>query len=187
MAPEYAYHGQFSIKSDVFSFGVLILEIISGQKNNCFRDRENTEDLLSFVSIYISTKVQKPTFFFLIHINIIWIDGGTYVLQAWKNWRDGTPENVIDTIVLSSGSRTEMIRCIHIGLLCVQENAADRPTMASVVLMLNSFSLTLSLPTRPAFFLQSNNISSNENHSPTAPLQANSSQNGASISDIYPR
>ena len=30
MAPEYAMHGQFSVKSDVFSFGVLILEIVSG-------------------------------------------------------------------------------------------------------------------------------------------------------------
>ena len=32
MAPEYAMFGKFSIKSDVFSFGVLILEIISSQK-----------------------------------------------------------------------------------------------------------------------------------------------------------
>uniref|UniRef100_A0A5B7BSI8 Cysteine-rich receptor-like protein kinase 29 n=1 Tax=Davidia involucrata TaxID=16924 RepID=A0A5B7BSI8_DAVIN len=48
MAPEYAMHGQFSVKSDVFSFGVLVLEIISGQKNNCFRNGENVEDLLSY-------------------------------------------------------------------------------------------------------------------------------------------
>ena len=50
MAPEYAMHGRFSIKSDVFSFGVLILEIVSGQRNNCFRNEENMEDLLSNVS-----------------------------------------------------------------------------------------------------------------------------------------
>ncbi|KAK2991022.1 hypothetical protein RJ640_005504 [Escallonia rubra] len=49
MAPEYAMHGQFSVKSDVFSFGVLVLEIISGQKNNCFGNGENVEDLLSYV------------------------------------------------------------------------------------------------------------------------------------------
>ncbi|KAG8382558.1 hypothetical protein BUALT_Bualt05G0089900 [Buddleja alternifolia] len=48
MAPEYAMHGQFSVKSDVFSFGVLVLEIISGQKNNRFRNGENLEDMLSF-------------------------------------------------------------------------------------------------------------------------------------------
>ncbi|KAK3187703.1 hypothetical protein Dsin_027264 [Dipteronia sinensis] len=50
MAPEYAMHGQFSVKSDVFSFGVLILELISGQKNTCFRNGEGVEDLLSCVS-----------------------------------------------------------------------------------------------------------------------------------------
>jgi serine/threonine protein kinase len=48
MAPEYAMHGQFSVKSDVFSFGVLILEIISGYKNSCIG--ESMEYLLSFVS-----------------------------------------------------------------------------------------------------------------------------------------
>lgn len=47
MAPEYVMHGQFSVKSDVFSFGVLVLEIISGQKNNSFRDGENREDFLT--------------------------------------------------------------------------------------------------------------------------------------------
>ena len=50
MAPEYAMHGRFSIKSDVFSFGVLILEIVSGQRNNCFRNGKDVEDLLSNVS-----------------------------------------------------------------------------------------------------------------------------------------
>jgi len=53
MAPEYAMHGQFSVKSDVFSFGVLLLEIVSGQKNNCFKNGENVEDLLSYVSTII--------------------------------------------------------------------------------------------------------------------------------------
>ena len=43
-------HGQFSVKSDVFSFGVLVLEMVSGQRNNCFRNGENVEDLLSYVS-----------------------------------------------------------------------------------------------------------------------------------------
>ena len=36
MSPEYAGHGQFSIKSDVFSFGVLVLEIVSGKRNQRF-------------------------------------------------------------------------------------------------------------------------------------------------------
>ncbi|XP_050944589.1 cysteine-rich receptor-like protein kinase 10 isoform X1 [Cucumis melo] len=50
MAPEYVFHGQFSPKSDVFSFGVLILEIISGQENTnfCIDNGEQDIDLLNF-------------------------------------------------------------------------------------------------------------------------------------------
>ena len=62
MAPEYAMHGQFSVKSDVFSFGVLLLEIVSGQKNNCFRNGEHVEDLLSYVSkITICSSIEGKT------------------------------------------------------------------------------------------------------------------------------
>ena len=53
MAPEYAMHGQFSVKSDVFSFGVLVLEIVTGHKNHSFQNGMMTEDLLSHVSIEI--------------------------------------------------------------------------------------------------------------------------------------
>ena len=52
MAPEYAQRGQFSVKSDVFSFGVLVLEIVSGQKVKNFPRGEKVESLLSYVSIY---------------------------------------------------------------------------------------------------------------------------------------
>ena len=54
MAPEYAMHENFSVKLDVYSFGVLILEIVSGQKNTCSGNGKNAEDLISFVSMNIS-------------------------------------------------------------------------------------------------------------------------------------
>ncbi|GLT83187.1 hypothetical protein SLE2022_014920 [Rubroshorea leprosula] len=123
MTPKYAMHEQFLIKSDVYNFGVLLLEIVSGKKNSCFGNGENVKDLVSY---------------------------------AWKNWREGTGINLIDP-TLKNGSRAEMMRCIHIGLLCVQENVVDRrPTMATVVLMLNSNSTTLPIPSQPAFFMHSN-------------------------------
>ena len=56
MPPEYAMRGKFSIKSDIYSFGVLIIEIISSKKNNNFYESDCAEDLLTYVStkhIYI--------------------------------------------------------------------------------------------------------------------------------------
>lgn len=54
MAPEYAIHGYLSVKTDVFSFGVLLLEIVSGRKNNERHLGEEKADLLSYVSCLIS-------------------------------------------------------------------------------------------------------------------------------------
>ena len=53
MAPEYAMHGQFSEKSDIFSFGVLVLEVVSGQKNSCIRHGDFVEDLLRFLLFWL--------------------------------------------------------------------------------------------------------------------------------------
>ncbi|KAJ6890438.1 hypothetical protein NC651_024060 [Populus alba x Populus x berolinensis] len=49
----------------------------------------------------------------------------------------------------------DVMRCLHIGLLCVQENVSSRPTMAVIVPMLNSHSWSLPSPSRPAFLLDS--------------------------------
>ena len=43
------------------------------------------------------------------------------------------------------------MRCIHIGLPCVQESVINRPTMTMIVLILNSYSITLPVPSQPAF------------------------------------
>ena len=50
MPPEYAVDGLFSIKSDVFSFGVLVLEILSGKKNRGFVHQDHSHNLLGHVS-----------------------------------------------------------------------------------------------------------------------------------------
>lgn len=54
MSPEYAMFGQFSEKSDVFSFGVIILEIIFGKRNiNSYESQHAVENIISCVSILI--------------------------------------------------------------------------------------------------------------------------------------
>jgi serine/threonine protein kinase len=50
MAPEYALRGNYSVKSDVFSFGVMVLEIVTGKKNNDSYLSQQSEDLLTLVS-----------------------------------------------------------------------------------------------------------------------------------------
>nr|POE92651.1 cysteine-rich receptor-like protein kinase 29 [Quercus suber] len=106
-------------------------------------------------------------------------------LQAWKNWRERTASHIIDP-TLRHSSIIEIMRCIHIGLLCVQERVTDRPTMAMIVLMLNSYSITLLVPSQLAFSMHSNFESdiSRSDHSNGSYVQHPA--NEASIIELYP-
>ncbi|KAL2349525.1 hypothetical protein Fmac_003525 [Flemingia macrophylla] len=74
---------------------------------------------------------------------------------AWQLWKEGAHLELVDPILRESCNQNEVIRSIHIGLLCVQEDPDDRPTMATIVLMLDSNTVTLPTPKRPAFFVHS--------------------------------
>ncbi|KAL0321172.1 UNVERIFIED_CONTAM: Receptor-like serine/threonine-protein kinase SD1-8 [Sesamum radiatum] len=115
MSPEYAMEGLFSVKSDVFAFGVLVLEIISGKKNTGFYGF----DCLSLLG------------------------------HAWNLWEHNRVLELIDpTLDVSSSSP---LRYIQIGLLCVQEDPADRPLISDVATMLNNEQTTLASPHHPAY------------------------------------
>ncbi|CAL4986942.1 unnamed protein product [Urochloa decumbens] len=119
MAPEYASQGIFSIKSDVFSFGVLMLEVVSGKRSSCFHGYGDFINLLG---------------------------------HAWQLWKDRLWLHLADPSLDTEYHSVDIMRCINIALLCVQENAADRPTMSEVVAMLSSKSMTLPEPKHPAYF-----------------------------------
>ncbi|KAG5049069.1 hypothetical protein JHK85_010172 [Glycine max] len=150
MAPEYAMEGLFSVKSDVFSFGVLLLEIISGKRSSKF---------------YLSDQ------------------GQSLLIYAWNLWCERKGLELMDPIIEKSCVRSEVLKCMHIGLLCVQEDAADRPKMSSVVHMLASDTVSLSVPTRPAFSV-GRAVTERECSSNTS---MHYSVNEATVSEVIPR
>ncbi|KAG2685204.1 hypothetical protein I3760_10G113400 [Carya illinoinensis] len=118
MSPEYAMQGRFSEKSDVFSFGVLLLEIVSGRRNASFYYDEQIASLLGF---------------------------------AWKMWETDNIAVLIDPVISEPCFKMEILRCIHVGLLCVQDFAKDRPSVHVAISMLKSEIIELPRPKQPVF------------------------------------
>ncbi|CAN0924208.1 G-type lectin S-receptor-like serine/threonine-protein kinase RKS1 [Linum grandiflorum] len=119
MAPEYAYSGKFSVKSDVFSFGAMLLEIVTGKKiNRGFTTQKDDHAALNLIG---------------------------YVWELWK------AERMRDIVDPSLQVSISIRRCIHIGLLCLEEDPIERPDMQTVVGMLNSETIPLPSVNRPAF------------------------------------
>ncbi|GAB4831010.1 hypothetical protein Ancab_005023 [Ancistrocladus abbreviatus] len=74
--------------------------------------------------------------------------------MAWRNWLEGTALNLVHATLLS-GPYNDILRCINIALLCVQENVQRRPNMSAIIPMLSSSSISLPAPSRPAFLMHS--------------------------------
>ncbi|KAH9754793.1 cysteine-rich receptor-like protein kinase 10 [Citrus sinensis] len=151
MAPEYALEGIISLKSDVFSFGVLLLEIISGKKNSGFYLSEHGQSLLTY---------------------------------TWKLWCKGEALELMDPVLKQSCVAAELLKFIHIGLLCVQEDPADRPNMSSVAVMLASDTVPLPQPSQPAFSAGRSIARSGQSSSSDSKI---CSVNEVTLSDVSPR
>ncbi|XP_034891793.2 G-type lectin S-receptor-like serine/threonine-protein kinase RKS1 [Populus alba] len=120
MSPEYVVYGNFSTKSDVFSFGVMLLEIVSGKKNNRFYQQNPPLTLIGYV---------------------------------WELWREDKALEIVDPSLNELYHPREALKCIQIGLLCVQEDVADRPSMLAVVFMLSN-ETEIPSPKQPAFLFR---------------------------------
>ncbi|CAL2253229.1 unnamed protein product [Prunus armeniaca] len=77
---------------------------------------------------------------------------------SWELWKEGRGLELMDPTLKDSCTEDQLLRCFHVGLLCVEENAADRPSMSDVVSMLTAETISLPLPTRPAFITRRNVI-----------------------------
>ncbi|KAK9714803.1 hypothetical protein RND81_06G121400 [Saponaria officinalis] len=119
MSPVYALEGHFSEKSDVFSFGVMLLEIVSGKRNHRFPDNESV-NLLTF---------------------------------AWNMWNQNDTILLTDPAILDQCTDRQIIKCIQVGLLCVQEFPEDRPDVPALISLLdNSDNIeNLPIPKQPGF------------------------------------
>lgn len=73
------------------------------------------------------------------------------LFQAWKLWNEGKIMSLVDPVISDSSHQVEVLRCIHVGLLCTQELAKDRPTALTTISMLNSEITDLPNPKKPAF------------------------------------
>ncbi|KAK9133687.1 hypothetical protein Scep_013215 [Stephania cephalantha] len=76
--------------------------------------------------------------------------------EAWNLWNEDRVAELIDEMFTDQdvSSRFSVLRCIHIGLLCVQQRPDDRPTMPTVVMMLGSATANLPQPKRPGFYYE---------------------------------
>ncbi|KAB5521780.1 hypothetical protein DKX38_026099 [Salix brachista] len=70
--------------------------------------------------------------------------------MAWELWKEGNQFELVDPALRDSCSEDQVLRCIHVGLLCVEDNVIDRPTMSDVLSMLTS-DAQLPLLKQPAF------------------------------------
>ncbi|XP_031123784.1 G-type lectin S-receptor-like serine/threonine-protein kinase At4g27290 [Ipomoea triloba] len=120
ISPEYAMNGVFSVKSDTFSFGVLLLEIVTGKRNREFSHSDHSLNLIS---------------------------------HAWKLYKENRALELIDECLAPSCDESQVLRSIHVGLLCVQQHPDDRPTMSSVISMLSNDN-TLPKVKEPGFFTE---------------------------------
>ncbi|KAG2248859.1 hypothetical protein Bca52824_088487 [Brassica carinata] len=121
------------------------------------------------------------------------IDGstGNLVTYVWRLWNNDSLLEFVDPVIGDNYDKYEVIRCVHIGLLCVQENPTDRPSMFTIFQMLTNTSITLPVPQPPGFFfrVRSENIPLAESFQPgpSTSMSIACSVNDATITCVSPR
>ncbi|KAI3937141.1 hypothetical protein MKX01_015356, partial [Papaver californicum] len=73
------------------------------------------------------------------------------LVLAWNLWNEGKVMEFADPSISNSFTLSEVSRCMHVGILCVQDSAIDRPDMSAVVRMLESETALRPAPRPPTF------------------------------------
>ncbi|XP_031505132.1 probable LRR receptor-like serine/threonine-protein kinase At1g56130 isoform X3 [Nymphaea colorata] len=123
LAPEYAMRGHLTEKADVYGFGVLALEIISG--------RPNADTSLDQKEIYL-------------------LEWCFTILQAWHLHENNSHLKLVDP-TLTVYDKEEALRVIRVALLCTQASASLRPRMSRAIAMLSGDIEVSAATSRPAY------------------------------------
>ncbi|XP_057743846.1 cysteine-rich receptor-like protein kinase 2 [Arachis stenosperma] len=128
-APEYAIYGHLSEKVDTYSYGIVVLEIISGQKSTEIVKNNNNDD-----------------------------DDHEYLIkQAWKLYEQGKHLELVDkNLDPNDYDAEEVKRVIEIALMCTQASPSKRPKMTQVVVLLTSKAQFENLQPSMPVFIESN-------------------------------
>ncbi|XP_050120295.1 cysteine-rich receptor-like protein kinase 2 isoform X1 [Malus sylvestris] len=160
MAPEYLAHGQLTEKADVYSFGVLILEIITGRQNNRSKSAEYSDGIVTITWKHFQAGTVEELY-----------DPNLMLQNCHDNVKD------------------EIFRVVQIGLLCTQESSSLRPTMSKALQMLTKKELHLPAPTNPPFIDEKTMELNDHGDDQCYPLNADGASSVASVShsSFYPR
>uniref|UniRef100_A0A0D6QS17 Chitin-binding type-1 domain-containing protein n=1 Tax=Araucaria cunninghamii TaxID=56994 RepID=A0A0D6QS17_ARACU len=156
-APECALHGQLTQKADVYSYGVVVLEIVSGKKCN-------------------DTGLPHP-----MDVLLQWV---------WSSYQNNEGGSIVDlrlhSQTMSENERRQILRVIHIALLCVQSSSVQRPSMSTVLSMLTSEGEILDVPGPPALlgFQPHHMVLSRP---PDLPTASSSTSHGSITLSLLPR
>ncbi|PHT42176.1 hypothetical protein CQW23_16201 [Capsicum baccatum] len=152
-APEYALRGELTEKADIYSFGVLVLEIINCRKNTDLSLPSEMQYLpeyvrcLHFIFRYVITMKQEKrlSVYHLLTILIVQV-------QAWKLYERSRLVDLVDPKMKEDGIvEKDVMQTIHVAFLCLQRDANLRPPMSEIVAMLVHKAALVETSTRPAF------------------------------------
>ncbi|KAF7051040.1 hypothetical protein CFC21_059327 [Triticum aestivum] len=79
------------------------------------------------------------------------------IAYAWNLWKVGKTKDLVDSNIVESCVHHDALLCVQMGLLCVQDNPNDRPTMSSIMFILENISATLPIPNQPVYFAHAKN------------------------------
>ncbi|CAN6183741.1 unnamed protein product [Urochloa humidicola] len=112
-------------------------------------------DVYSFGVLILEIITGKKAVSFHYHQDSLNIAG-----YAWRQWNEDKATELIDPLIRTSCSVRQVLRCVHIALLCVQDHADERPDIPTVIKMLSNDSLSLPNPRPPTLMLRGREIES---------------------------